>query len=210
MKNIGLTIYFILFISYVFSSMCTQNDTPLLKCPYLGQKPPGMTPVVFAQGIVSTEKDEINSIFSPDGKEFFFSRDTYRNTSRAGKDYAIMYMRLEKTGWTKPKVPSFSANCMCGDMFMSSDGQRLYYCSDRPLAGKNTPKNDADIWMVERTSTGWTEPVNLGNLINSERNEWYPSLTNHGTLYYSSGRENGYGGQDIYYSNYLDGKFICL
>jgi Tol biopolymer transport system component len=57
-----------------------QDDFPILKGPYLGQKPPGMTPEIFAPGIVSTGLDELNSVFSPDGDEFYFC---VRNSTNA-------------------------------------------------------------------------------------------------------------------------------
>jgi hypothetical protein len=41
---------------------------------YLGQTPPGLTPVRFAPGIVSTSAIEINAAFRPDFREFFFAR----------------------------------------------------------------------------------------------------------------------------------------
>ena len=41
---------------------------------YLGQKPPGTTPVRFAPGIVSTDAIEINGVFRHDFREFFFAR----------------------------------------------------------------------------------------------------------------------------------------
>jgi len=41
---------------------------------YLGQTPPGTTAGLFAPGIVSPEAVELNRVFSPDGREFFFTR----------------------------------------------------------------------------------------------------------------------------------------
>ena len=51
-----------------------KEDHPVLQGPYLGQKPPGMTPKIFAPGIVSTAEFEFAGTFSPDGKEYFFTR----------------------------------------------------------------------------------------------------------------------------------------
>ena len=50
------------------------DEFPALQGPYLGQKPPGMTPEIFAPGIVSTAEFEFAGTFSPDGKEYFFTR----------------------------------------------------------------------------------------------------------------------------------------
>jgi hypothetical protein len=55
--------------------MSQPNDFPKLKGPYLGQKPPGMTPEIFAPGIVSSpEFIDFKGAFSPDGREYYFYR----------------------------------------------------------------------------------------------------------------------------------------
>ena len=42
-----------------------EGDFPGLTGPYLGQKPPGMTPLVFAAGIISTDASEFSVSFPP-------------------------------------------------------------------------------------------------------------------------------------------------
>ena len=64
----------LVFICGISQAQKKLDNFPVLKGPYLGQKPPGMEPEIFAPGIISTEKSEINSVFSPDGNEFYFSR----------------------------------------------------------------------------------------------------------------------------------------
>ena len=64
----------LVFLISIFSWNWAQNERfPVLKGEYLGQKPPGMTPEIFAPDIVSTPQREFNAAFSPDGKEFYFS-----------------------------------------------------------------------------------------------------------------------------------------
>jgi hypothetical protein len=46
----------------------------LPESPYLGQPVPGLTPERFAPGLVSTPAIELNSVFSPDQREFYFTR----------------------------------------------------------------------------------------------------------------------------------------
>lgn len=47
-----------------------------VKIGYFDQTPPGLKPEKFAPGIISTDEDEQNGIFSPDGKEFCFTKVT--------------------------------------------------------------------------------------------------------------------------------------
>lgn len=152
-------------------------------------------------------KDEINSVFSPDGKMFFFSIDTYKNTSKAGRSYTIMFMREEENVWTKARIAPFALKYMSADMCMTYDGERLFFCSDRPLEENEPPKKDSDIWYIEKIRNGWSEVRNPGALINSDRNEWYPSVARNGTLYFSSNRSGGKGSSDIYMSRFRDGAY---
>ena len=74
MKTIYISIT-LLFSMLAFSSNSYgQDELPVLQGPYLGQTPPGLIPEVFAPDIISTEHHEWGSIFSPDMKEFYFSR----------------------------------------------------------------------------------------------------------------------------------------
>ena len=64
----------ILFQVSITNSQTSQNDMPVLKGPYLSQTPQGYMSQIFAPGFVSTQFGELNSVFTADGKEFYFSR----------------------------------------------------------------------------------------------------------------------------------------
>src|SRR4029079_6027576 len=85
------------------------------------------------------------------------------------------------------------------------DGSKLYFISNRPVPSKAKP--GLDIWVMERSSTGWSEPKNLGAPINSPGNEWYPTVADNGTIYFGSDREGGKGRTDIYRAKLVDGKY---
>lgn len=67
--------------------------------PYLGQKPPGLTPEVFAPGIVSTEHRDHNAFFTPDLKEFYFTRKDVKN----GK-WSLVVFKSENNRWRESVV----------------------------------------------------------------------------------------------------------
>jgi hypothetical protein len=82
---------------------------------------------------------------------------------------------------------------------ISSDGNIIIFASDRPGGFGGT-----DLWLTERKDNKWMEPVNLGPSINSDSNEYAPSLDEKSQiLFFSSNRKGGLGGLDIYYSYYL-------
>ena len=69
MKQKVIFIGIIISTVIIFSNCNRQVDFPALKGPYLGQKPPGNTPELFAPGIVSTRHYENSITLSPDGNE---------------------------------------------------------------------------------------------------------------------------------------------
>jgi Tol biopolymer transport system component len=60
---------------------------------------------------------------------------------------------------------------------------------------------------VDKIATGWSDPKNLGTPVNSEGGEYFPTLTNDGTLYFGSGRKGGKGGIDLYRSRFINGNY---
>jgi hypothetical protein len=181
------------------------RDFSRLAGPYLGQTPPGTTPQVFAPNAVSTSDHELNSVFTPDGREFYFTVE--RDDGR----WTIMRSVLENGRWTPPAPASFSGKWSDVDLFITADGRQLYFCSNRPLQG-DAPK-DFDIWVSERSGAGWAEPRNMGAPINSPFAEFYPTLTRDGTMYFQSRRPGGQGAVDIWRSRLRDGRYAeaeCL
>ena len=61
-------------ILLIVTHIVSTEKWPRLKGPYLGQKPPGKVPEVFAPGIVSTKEDEYAFEMSPSGNEMLFTR----------------------------------------------------------------------------------------------------------------------------------------
>lgn len=199
--NLILVFTLILFSS---SDLSAKEDFPILKGPYLGQKPPGMTPELFAPGIISTEKRELNSVFSPKGDAFFFAIYTPKPVNKC----VIMYSKQVNGIWTKPKKAPFSGTYIDVDMAFSLDGNKLYFCSIRPNQSGKVPAPKHDIWFCNRIkNNNWSEPKNLGTLINSIESDVYPSFTQNGRMYFASSRKGGKGSMDIYYSQQINGKF---
>ena len=192
----------ILFIIFIFNCYAEQDEFPVLKGPYLGQKPPGMTPEVFAPGIISTEeKYELNSIFSLNGEEFYYeiSTTTPEEKKKGIYLYIIMVSKQVNGIWTKPKMVPFSGKYSTMDMCFSPDGTRLYFTSDRPSPWDSSVRNH--IWYVDRLENGWSEPEILGPPIYSPDNtQGQPSIAKDGTIYFRIG-------DDLYYSRFESGKY---
>jgi len=197
MRSSLTIIYVISSLTFIFCDCSRQNDFPVLKGPYLGQKPPGITPEVFAPGIISTGFNDYCSIFSPDGKEFYFGLGS-------GPDYVIICTRVENQNWAKPEICSFSGKYNDSEPSISYDGKRIAFRSYRPMNGEGKPKDDSDIWIVERTGSIWSEPTRLPPLINTDSSDFYPAFSRTGDLYFSSDRN---GDCDIYVSRFINGQY---
>ena len=94
---------------------------------------------------------------------------------------------------------------------LSFDEKKLYFISNRALNGTGDAK-DIDIWYIQKTDEGWSEPVNAGEGINSEKDEFYISLSNTGTIYFASNfhtSDTNYWDFDIYCSQTENGKFLA-
>jgi len=191
----------VVILSLFAVSGARQTDFPKLTGPYLGQKPPGMTPEIFAPGIVSTPMNAAKIAFSPGGKEIFF-----RLMNHDHSFMTLVHMEQKKGIWGKPEVAPFSGQYHDGEPFYSPDGSRLFFTSNRPLNGQ-TMKKDFDIWAVQRKPSGWGIPENLGVVINSDRNEVDPAVSKNGTLYFTSNRDGGRGNSDIYQSDLINGQY---
>lgn len=144
---------------------------------------------------------ELNAAFAPDGRTLYFTKRTPKYQL-----WAILVSTLRDGRWSTPRVAEFSGQYGDFDPFISPDGSQLFFSSNRPAPGK-TKKNDFDIWMVQKAAAGWSSPTNLGADINTETQEYYPSVSKMGTLYFSSNRDGGKGSGDIYRSRLVDGKY---
>jgi len=185
-EKVSVTICILLIIA--FNLLAQSNDNSKLTGPYLGQQPPGKTPVVFAPGIVSSGLNEHSCTFSPDGKEFYFTRILNDVPS-------IMYTNQASSFWITPKVVPFSGKYLDRLPQMSPDGTTIYFQSIRPGQGHNSP-GEISIWVSKRNDSGhWLEPKPLVANLGMKNAEISVSESNIGTLY-SSGiirlhHENG-------------------
>jgi OmpA-OmpF porin, OOP family len=77
---------------------------------------------------------------------------------------------------------------------LSSDGRTLYFASDRPGG-----MGGADIYLSNRSASGWGAPQTLGLPINSHLDDMAPSIAPDGKrLFFSSRGHGGAGGFDLF------------
>jgi hypothetical protein len=118
------------------------------KGPYLGQTPPGTTPVLFASSFLKATA--FACTFTPDGKEFYYTR------MAGGRNYVYVSQETSK-GWTKPKKASFNTGLGDAEPHITADGTQLYWSS-----GRLGPDGSYGMWVMDRVGTGWGEPRFFG------------------------------------------------
>jgi len=178
------------------------SDFPVLKGPYLGQKPPGMKAEIFAPNIISTPFEEHICSFSPDGKEVYFR---IMGPPRGG----IYYMKEINGKWAEPKVASFLGN-YDAKCILSPDGNKMVFSCGMPHDRKGKSLDHWEIWIVERAGNDWGVPINLGPPINSmEYSSVCPSIANSGNIYfYSASKPGGHGEGDLWMSKFKNGEYL--
>jgi hypothetical protein len=134
-----------LFSLLSISSASFSFDAPLLlEGPYLGQKPPGMIAEPFAPNIISTEGWELEGVFAPGMKEFYFTTNNGKDTSSK-----VIGYRQHNNVWTK--YLEFKRK---GEISFSPDGNVMYMAKG----------------YKDRVGDGWSERKSLGAMI--DRKDW--------------------------------------
>ena len=156
---------------------------------------------IFGRGTVSTEAPEFAASFTPDGRHVFFNRAS-ADRQRLTIMTATRATRAAPDAWSAPVVAPFSGTFRDVDPFVTPDGRRLYFSSDRPRGG-GTPGAFAT-WFVERTESGWGPPIDPGAPLNSTAGEVFVSSARDGTVLFTSSR---LGAAQVFTSREIDGQW---
>jgi hypothetical protein len=165
------------------------GDFPVLKGDYLGQTPPGTEPEIFARGIISGPMHDRDVAITPGGDEMYFGL-------ASGGILTIIHSKRVDGRWTPPEVAPFAtdASVYCFEPCISPDGETFLFLSNRAPEGKE-PKGGwtyQNIWAMDRREGGWSDPYDLGAPVNTDAAEFFPSLTEDGTLYFTRGEGQEY------------------
>lgn len=151
------------------SSARAQDESPEID---LGE------PDLVGPGIVSGPLSESGGTLTPDGETLY-----YMVTDRAFTHMTIVRSTLRTDGWNPPEIAPFSGTWNDSDPFLSPDGRRLFFISNRTAGG--AAGTDLDVWYVERGDDDWGPPVPVEGAVNGPDYEVYPSVAEDGTLYFA-------------------------
>lgn len=146
MKTIFKLFIFLMSVSTCFGQENDQSKFkfPPLKGPLMGQKPPGEVAEPFAPDIISKEGWEIEGVFAPGMKEFY-----YTTRSEKGAPITVIGFRQEGNVWKK--YTEFKRK---GEVSFSPDGMRMHMAEG----------------YKDRMREGWSERKSLGPMF--DRKDW--------------------------------------
>lgn len=144
---------------------------------------------------VNTEGYEFVNYLSPDRTRLYYTR---RMLTGQRRDEQFYYSEnVGDTAW-KPSTdlgPPINTESDEGAMTLSPDGQFLFYSGCNFVDGYGS----CDLYVSRLIGSQWSQPVNLGPMVNTSGWESQPSFSSDGrTLYFVSNRPGGKGGSDIW------------
>jgi len=172
----------------VYDAVLVEEQITSCKIAIAQQKNPMyFISVNMGEGI-NDRFEEINPLMSGDEKVFIFTR-------RLQFYDAVFYSQKVNGKWSEPQnlTPSFSVDGNSYCTGLSYNGDEVYvYRSDN---------FDGNLYVSKFRSGKWSKLEKLSGNINTKFWESHASLSKDGrTLYFTSNRDGGYGGLDIYRS----------
>ncbi len=154
------------------------------------------TPVSLA-GTVNGPLHDGMACFTADGKYMYFTRNNKNGKAEDG----VVDLKICRAEWTGNEwgniidLPFNSKSYSNCHPSLSADGKKMYFASNRPGG-----QGGMDIYVAKMEKGKWQRPVNLGETINTDKNEIFPFAGPDGNFYFASDGHPGKGGLDIFLS----------
>ncbi len=147
---------------------------------------------IFAPNLISDNK-AFGLTISSNGKELLYVK------SFGGRDTLHIYQSKKvKEKWLKPELAFFAdTNFKQIDPAFSPDGNSILFNS---LTSK---ESSFDIYITQKTISGWTKPEKLSDSINTNASEFYATISLKRNIYFTRRIQSS----DIYVSYFVDNKY---
>lgn len=154
------------------------------------------TPVPLdEEGVLNTIDHEGTACYDSRKKELYFTACIVDDERKMG----CMIMKTEEVGqsWKQPEqvIIGLDTNANVGHPSLSPDDKYLYFVSD---AYGTKGKHDIFVTTYDRREDRWKQPQNLGTVVNTTGEEYYPVVHDDGYLYFASDGHPGMGGLDVF------------
>jgi Tol biopolymer transport system component len=159
-----------------------------------------ITVSIFAPGTISTPDFELNASFMPDGKTVYFTKSLV-----GWQQPLIMLSKKVNNQWQQPEVASFSGRWQDMNPYVSKDGKRIYFITNRTSNGEGG--RDRNLYFTEIQNGAWSEPVAVPGELNDSFSLFFPTVTATGVVYFCATRPEGKGASDVYRSHLVNGLY---
>lgn len=187
----------VLLLNACITNSQKSKEKSVIKNAYFDQKKPGITPVIFAPGIISIEgRYEHGISFSPNLNEVYYS------ANKKDKDPSIYFSKLNNKKWTTPKKADFTKGQKVGEMhpFVNPAGDKIYFTAHNEFTLPEH-KESVKTWVVKRQGDSWSKAKQLEASLNNDFN-FYTNQAKNGDLYYTNVSK-----WKMYYAPNRNGKF---
>lgn len=145
---------------------------------------------------VNSDADEYLPALSADGSTLIFTRSKKVDGLR-NEDFYLSYNNADDWQLAKNLGAPINTEQNEGAQCITADGKTLYFTA----CSRNDSYGRCDIYESRFVNGEWTEPVNLGENVNTENWESQPAISADGRqLFFVSNRSGGRGGKDIWVS----------
>jgi len=156
------------------------------------------TGIVFGEpkGFARTLNSKFNTgpiDFYDKGKRMVFVSSSEKKNVEGGRTLGLYFASLKGHTWKLDQpYPYNSDDYSIHDVTINEDGTEMYFSSniEDGLGGY-------DIYTSTRVDNKWSKPINIGEPVNTSKNEVFPNLQN-SYLYFSSDGQPGLGALDIF------------
>ncbi len=146
-------------------------------------------PQLIGAGIISDGMDQRDCALSFDGEHLLY-------TLQMGRQARIMHAQRSALGWGMPMTATFSGEWRDLEPAFQPQTMLLYFVSNRPVEA-GAEAGEFNIWRTRWADGQWQHAEHIAD-VDAAGNEFYPSLTASGDLYFTAEREGGAGGEDIW------------
>lgn len=157
MRNKQLIIGCLSFFSFFCTSALAELKPLNAKGAYFGQTPPGLTPKVFAPGLVSTTNWEQNGVFTPDMNEYYFLREVELN-GQLQQQFVVL--KNIDNQWHEEVISG-----RVGQPSISPDGQTMHL-------GKRYKVRSNDTWSDIKALKAPFDAFRIMRMASSRKGTW--------------------------------------
>lgn len=156
---------------------------------------------------INTKMHEGAFAITKDRKIIYFTRNNFIKGKKKADSQKVVNLKIYRAEWSGTNWTNITELPFNDDAFstehpaLNEDETQLYFASDRPGG-----YGSFDLYKVAILPNGlFGNPINLGEIINTDKKEQFPYLDNSNNLYFASNGHPGFGLLDIFISTYASG-----